>query len=876
MELSNVTANSTFYYDRLADVQSKFPEVRYLWRINFIVTIAVASVILLVGTIGNVITYAVLSQKAFARNHMSLMLRFLSVMDLVILWTVLLRYYVRAISSFDLRTISFTVCRIHHIYALTCNSVNNWMLIMITVMRYVAIRFPFFSRRVCTPAAAYFGLFVILVGCIGGFSIFFTLFVSNMNMEKKFSDRLPDQCISHFESKLHEVAFKVIQVTIEVAVPAILLIIFNLLMILAHRNVQERRAYLTNSYSYFNRRTSADLLKTLGERETKTSLSDIEEEDEADFTSGLRNGTVVDSDQRKKMTQSPRIFPRFINNNCHLVNAQTDNDDKSCSRLDLTDHPNDTRLQSSAVTGPYLEQTLASLPNKEPFTSKSSDLHRRTEIELAVRSPSRKKIWSTVPPSKSTCMSFRGSQRGGHTYLMETTNELVYIITDENSVGTSPLISETSEFSITVKYPRYVSQSDPEKSDDVIESQNSVFPNCFVDDSINTLAEDKIISASDNNKTTETFPISPNYFVQYTTSAHVVLDANTRIQDESVRGDPGMEEEGRHSSHLTSCKPIDLDTLSGINISQTHGDPASCRCHVSASLVNKDTSVEGIETTKNKLSSSDTSRVTEKKTGSISQRRNRRGYKEFAFTFNRKYKSAKEKSKHIQGDIDSLLPELAGLDISQNAKTTPKSGEQTVDGSGLLQTKKCGILKNSGRQQTKKEAKINFDGNLSSTSVVSSKLKLSFLSHDSISSLSMYEEEYRARRNSIPRTMPLSTFRPPRKSIVVDVRQMLKPEDPKSQTNTQSLTGLIVLTSILFVVLNVPYCVWYLTSSFLFTKDEIGRAKNHLVNTFVILLKYTNIAANFLIYSAFGTRFRLELRKLFQKCCRRAKRKNRL
>ena len=66
--------------------------------------------IVLLGTTGNTIAYFVLKQKSYKHNVMSGALRYLALLDNVILWTVVLRIFVKGLLDTDVAHASTKVC----------------------------------------------------------------------------------------------------------------------------------------------------------------------------------------------------------------------------------------------------------------------------------------------------------------------------------------------------------------------------------------------------------------------------------------------------------------------------------------------------------------------------------------------------------------------------------------------------------------------------------------------------------------------------------------------------------------------------------------------------------------------------------------------
>ena len=118
-----------------------------LWQI-------VSPILLVCGTIGNVLSVVVLSRKSMNTSVSSAYLLGLSVADLLVLHVGLLRQWLRYLTGFDIRTASNLLCKIHWWLLYVTLDLSVWLLTMVTIERVISTFKPFSTRILCTQKRA--------------------------------------------------------------------------------------------------------------------------------------------------------------------------------------------------------------------------------------------------------------------------------------------------------------------------------------------------------------------------------------------------------------------------------------------------------------------------------------------------------------------------------------------------------------------------------------------------------------------------------------------------------------------------------------------------------------------------------------------------
>ncbi|XP_013417727.1 growth hormone secretagogue receptor type 1-like [Lingula anatina] len=151
---TNVSIWSTVTYNRTSN--SSAGEDRRSYR-NFYeyhaseqLWLIAPPILIIFGTLGNALSVCVLSTKKLRNLTTSLFLIVLAIVDTTVLFTGLLRYWIRHLSNVDIRHLSAVGCKVHVFLVYTSLDVSVWLLMAVTVERFLAVCFPFRVKQLCT------------------------------------------------------------------------------------------------------------------------------------------------------------------------------------------------------------------------------------------------------------------------------------------------------------------------------------------------------------------------------------------------------------------------------------------------------------------------------------------------------------------------------------------------------------------------------------------------------------------------------------------------------------------------------------------------------------------------------------------------------
>ncbi|XP_041374201.1 FMRFamide receptor-like [Gigantopelta aegis] len=142
----NSTTSSTPVSPQVTDYL-EYKAAMVLWRVfspGLIVT----------GTLGNVMSIAVLTRKSMRQSTVSLYLVVLAVVDILVLYTGLLRQWLRVLQGTDLRNLHPLLCKVHVWMVYFSLDFSSWLLVAVTLERFVSVWFPHSVKRMCTRTTA--------------------------------------------------------------------------------------------------------------------------------------------------------------------------------------------------------------------------------------------------------------------------------------------------------------------------------------------------------------------------------------------------------------------------------------------------------------------------------------------------------------------------------------------------------------------------------------------------------------------------------------------------------------------------------------------------------------------------------------------------
>ncbi|XP_071080929.1 probable G-protein coupled receptor 139 [Haliotis cracherodii] len=126
----------------------------------------ISPILLLLGTIGNLLSIVVLTRKAMRKSNMSKYLTCLAVADLAVLYVGLLREWVLHGFKEDIRDVHPVVCKIHAWLTYSSLHTSAWIQVSVTIERTVFVWRPLRYRIFCTKRVATISVGIVISICL--------------------------------------------------------------------------------------------------------------------------------------------------------------------------------------------------------------------------------------------------------------------------------------------------------------------------------------------------------------------------------------------------------------------------------------------------------------------------------------------------------------------------------------------------------------------------------------------------------------------------------------------------------------------------------------------------------------------------------------
>ena len=124
------------------------------YKLHKLLLLYVPPILLIVGTIGNLFSFVVLMMPPMRRVSTYLYVAALSVTDTLVLLVGLLRLWVAELQGYDIQDIAEWTCKTINVLGYTVSDYSVWLIIAMTVERYVAVCHPLKAAAFCSRTRA--------------------------------------------------------------------------------------------------------------------------------------------------------------------------------------------------------------------------------------------------------------------------------------------------------------------------------------------------------------------------------------------------------------------------------------------------------------------------------------------------------------------------------------------------------------------------------------------------------------------------------------------------------------------------------------------------------------------------------------------------
>ncbi|GFR73061.1 FMRFamide receptor-like, partial [Elysia marginata] len=131
-------------------VHIQFPE----YRLKKQLVLYFSPVLLLLGTLGNLFSFIVLRRKPLVKVSSYIYLASLALIDTVVLYIGLLRVWLAELTGVDFQDSGDWICKLSVVLGYVASDLSVWLIIAVTVERYIVVCFPFKASAMCNTNRA--------------------------------------------------------------------------------------------------------------------------------------------------------------------------------------------------------------------------------------------------------------------------------------------------------------------------------------------------------------------------------------------------------------------------------------------------------------------------------------------------------------------------------------------------------------------------------------------------------------------------------------------------------------------------------------------------------------------------------------------------
>ncbi|KAK2141113.1 hypothetical protein LSH36_1158g00006 [Paralvinella palmiformis] len=118
--------------------------------------------LVVIGTVGNLLSFVVLMRRRMRRNSVNTYLAILSCADTVVLYISAFKTWLRVATGFELLHVSDAACKITIFVFMLASHLSAWLIVLVTANRFVAVCFPFRAVQMFTPKKSVLAVVVLI------------------------------------------------------------------------------------------------------------------------------------------------------------------------------------------------------------------------------------------------------------------------------------------------------------------------------------------------------------------------------------------------------------------------------------------------------------------------------------------------------------------------------------------------------------------------------------------------------------------------------------------------------------------------------------------------------------------------------------------
>ena len=171
------------------------------YRTSVLIQKIVPPILIIIGTFGNLMIIIVMASGVFGKPCTRFLLTVLAVVDMLCHYLGLLRLWLKFVFDTDVREFSQTGCISHVFLTYLCTHLSSWVLVLITLERFLAVMRPIEAKQVCNVKTASITIAIMLIVFIPYNIVFFLGFGEETRNNKICSH--PPKRLRHFYYEIY-------------------------------------------------------------------------------------------------------------------------------------------------------------------------------------------------------------------------------------------------------------------------------------------------------------------------------------------------------------------------------------------------------------------------------------------------------------------------------------------------------------------------------------------------------------------------------------------------------------------------------------------------------------------------------------------------
>ena len=225
-----------------------------LKRVEDVLNLYISPITIIVGTVGNILSLVVLQSRQYKSTPTTYALSTLALIDIGVLNTGLLRYWIKEISGIDVRNLSNFGCKIHAGLTYWTGALTGIILAVTTVERFLSVWYPLRVKEWVTKRRMIWILSVLTFGILAGhipMMIFIQLFHKG------------PYTICWFRSPKFDQIWHWAAIMLRIFIPVAVIFIGNILIVIGLKISAARRAKMFNQKRHDGSRSTTIMLITV-------------------------------------------------------------------------------------------------------------------------------------------------------------------------------------------------------------------------------------------------------------------------------------------------------------------------------------------------------------------------------------------------------------------------------------------------------------------------------------------------------------------------------------------------------------------------------------------------------------------------------------